>query len=493
MTLPVAWTIAGSDASCGAGIAADLLTMQHLNVHACTVITAATAQSGQGIKAINLLPTAEIKSQMDALHATLFPAAIKLGMLGNCDTLRMLATYLQNYSGKVVLDPILISSSGVNLFNENKNQYIQDLQNLFPYVDLLTPNLPEAESLLNYKIESHADMVAAANQILGLGVKSVVIKGGHHVGDAYSHDYFSNGKQAFWLAAKRYTHKNYRGSGCVFSSAVTASLAMGYSMQDALVIAKMVVSRGIRLARHAAGNTAYLYHAALPDEEIDLPLLLDTPLTDSILSFPSCGDKKIGLYPVVDSSEWVKRLLPLGINTIQLRIKDKSGMALVNEIKTSIALAKQYQARLFINDYWEMAIEHGAYGVHIGQEDLNTADIKKIHAADLRLGLSSHCHSEVARAYAIKPSYIACGPIYATTSKVMPFLPQGLEKLHYWRRLLPKHALVAIGGINAQRMQDVMQTGVDGIAMISAITAAQNPEQETQTLLGILQRGNGNA
>lgn len=485
MNSPIAWTIAGCDASGGAGIAADLLTMQHLNVHACTIITAATAQSPHGISAINLLPVAQIKSQIDALHNSLFPAAIKLGMLGSIDTIRMLEKFFKSYSGKIVLDPIMISSSGVNLFDVDKQIYIHHLKSLFPYVDLLTPNLPEAESLLNCKIHSHADMVNAANAILAMGVKSVVIKAGHFENDERSHDYWTNGTESFWLSSKRYARKNYRGSGCVFSSAIAASLARDHSMQDALVIAKMVVSRGIRLAREGSKDTAYLYHAGMPDEKIDLPLLTASPIQPSV-KFPSCGDKPLGLYPIVDNSEWLKTLLPLGVNTIQLRIKNKYGLELENEIKTSIAIAKQYHARLFINDHWEYAIAHGAYGVHLGQDDLKIADITKIHAAGLRLGLSSHCYAEVARAYAFSPSYMACGPIFATTSKAMPFEPQGVEKLQYWRRLLQHDSIVAIGGMNAENMQDVINTGVDGIAMISAITKANNPVEATYTLLNMM-------
>jgi rhodanese-related sulfurtransferase len=116
----------------------------------------------------------------------------------------------------------------------------------------------------------------------------------------------------------------------------------------------------------------------------------------------------------------------------------------------------------------------GAYGVHLGQEDLNDADVHKIHAAGLRLGISTHCYYEVARAHAYHPSYIAIGPVFKTDSKIMSFPPQGLDRLHYWRRLLPNYPLVAIGGINEMNMQDVLATGVDGVAMISAITKAKD-------------------
>lgn len=201
---------------------------------------------------------------------------------------------------------------------------------------------------------------------------------------------------------------------------------------------------------------------------------------NTVKPFKHC--RQIGLYPVVDSSHWVEMLLPLGIKCIQLRIKNAHPAQLREDIKHSISLAKKFDALLFINDYWELAIELGADGLHLGQEDLLTADIGKIQAAGLYLGISTHCPDEVARAVAISPSYIACGPIYPTTSKVMPFQPQGIKQLQHWRRTL-HYPLVAIGGINLQRTPEVLATGVDGIALISAITQAPDPIATTQQFL----------
>lgn len=483
MNRPIVWTIAGSDSSGGAGIQSDLLTFHHLNVHACTIITAATAQNANTVAAINPLSLEQIKTQLYALHDSFYPAAIKIGMLGSEESILLLEQYFLSYSGKIVLDPVMTSSTGIHLYNIDHKQYLKKLKMLFPYVDLLTPNLPEAEAILNCKIQSYEDIKNAASELLALGIKSVIIKAGHFAKNEYCHDYWSDGHDSFWLSSKRQLQKNYRGSGCMFSSAVTASLASGHSLKDALVIAKMMVSQGIRLARHQDDKTAYLYHSSLPDHAEDFPWLSSAPLDNTPCVFNSCGDQPLGLYPVVDSSDWLKRLLPLGVSTIQLRIKDKEAAALENEIKTAIAMARQYNARLFINDHWELAITHGAYGVHLGQEDLNAADIKKIQTARLRLGISTHCYYEVARALAYRPSYLACGPIFATNSKEIHFAPQGIEQLHYWRRALHHYPIVAIGGINSGNMADVLKTGVDGIAMISAITQAKHPEQATRELL----------
>ncbi len=131
-------------------------------------------------------------------------------------------------------------------------------------------------------------------------------------------------------------------------------------------------------------------------------------MTDITTPFPATSHK-LGLYPVVDSVEWIARLLDAGVTTIQLRIKDLPDEQVEEDIAAAIALGKRYNARLFINDYWQLAIKHDAYGVHLGQEDLETTDLAAIHRAGLRLGVSTHDDTELARAIAVKPSYIALG------------------------------------------------------------------------------------
>ena len=144
--------------------------------------------------------------------------------------------------------------------------------------------------------------------------------------------------------------------------------------------------------------------------------------------FPSCP-ARLGLYAVVDSVEWIERLLTAGVRTLQLRIKDRPAEEVEPAIQQAIALGHAYQARLFINDYWQLAIKHHAYGVHLGQEDLDVADLEAIRHAGLRLGLSTHDDREIDRALAFQPSYIALGHIFPTQTKAMPSAPQGLEQL----------------------------------------------------------------
>ena len=192
---------------------------------------------------------------------------------------------------------------------------------------------------------------------------------------------------------------------------------------------------------------------------------------------------RLGLYPVVESVVWIERLLDAGVRTLQLRIKDKRDEEVEADVVAAIALGQRYNARLFINDYWRLAIKHQAYGVHLGQEDLQTTDLKAIREAGLRLGVSTHDDMEIDVALAARPSYIALGHVFATQTKQMPSSPQGLAQLARHVQRLKDYPTVAIGGISLQRAPDVLATGVGSIAVVSAITQAHDWRAATARLL----------
>ncbi|MDL4915633.1 MAG: thiamine phosphate synthase [Enterobacterales bacterium endosymbiont of Blomia tropicalis] len=201
-------------------------------------------------------------------------------------------------------------------------------------------------------------------------------------------------------------------------------------------------------------------------------------------AFPATAPR-LGLYPVVDNVEWIERLLQAGVRTIQLRIKDQPNEVVEPAIAQAIALGKRYRARLFINDYWRLAIKHHAYGVHLGQEDLDVANLELINQAGLRLGISTHDDTELDRALALRPSYIALGHIFPTQTKEMPSAPQGLTELKRHLARLQDISTVAIGGISIARAPDVLATGVGSIAVVSAITEAADWQEATRTLLAL--------
>lgn len=198
---------------------------------------------------------------------------------------------------------------------------------------------------------------------------------------------------------------------------------------------------------------------------------------------------RLGLYPVVDSVAWIERLLAAGVKTLQLRIKDKQDDEVEADVITAIALGRRYDARLFINDYWRLAIKHQAYGVHLGQEDLQATDLEAIRAAGLRLGVSTHDDMEIDVALAARPSYIALGHVFPTQTKQMPSAPQGLEQLARHIERLGDYPTVAIGGISLERAPAVLATGVGSIAVVSAITQADDWQAATAQLLDLAGAG----
>ena len=183
------------------------------------------------------------------------------------------------------------------------------------------------------------------------------------------------------------------------------------------------------------------------------------------------------VYPIVDNLEHLKKLFDAGASLVQFRIKDKSKSDIFALVNKAVELSKKYSfSKLIINDYWEAAIESGAFGVHLGQEDIKNADISTLRSSGLRLGISTHSFWEVSCALHLSPSYIACGPIFQTRVKKMPWLPQGIRNLSYWVRILPK-PLVAIGGINLNNLESVKKTGVEIISLINGISGAVSPQQ----------------
>jgi len=198
---------------------------------------------------------------------------------------------------------------------------------------------------------------------------------------------------------------------------------------------------------------------------------------------------RLGLYPVVDSVERIERLLKAGVKTLQLRIKDKRDEEVESDVIAAIELGRRFDARLFINDYWQLAIKHQAYGVHLGQEDLETTDLSAIREAGLRLGVSTHDDMEIDVALAARPSYIALGHVFPTQTKQMPSAPQGLAQLARHIARLGDYPTVAIGGISLARAPAVLETGVGSIAVVSAITQAADWRAATEQLLQLAGAG----
>jgi thiamine-phosphate pyrophosphorylase len=185
-------------------------------------------------------------------------------------------------------------------------------------------------------------------------------------------------------------------------------------------------------------------------------------------------------YLIVDSAAWIERLAPLGARLVQLRIKDLDQAGLRAEIRKAKALCARHHCQLIVNDHWQLAIEEGCDFIHLGQEDLQAADVPRIRAAGLRLGLSTHDDAELETALAARPDYIALGPIYPTILKKMKWAPQGLERIGEWKCRVSPVPLVAIGGLNPDRLEGVFAAGADSAAVVTDITLNADPEARTR-------------
>jgi thiamine-phosphate pyrophosphorylase len=181
-------------------------------------------------------------------------------------------------------------------------------------------------------------------------------------------------------------------------------------------------------------------------------------------------------YPIFDSADWLRRLLPLGVGLVQLRIKEMIGDALHAQIAQAQSLSRAHGAILVVNDHWQVAIDLGCDWVHLGQEDLDTADIPAIRRAGIKLGLSTHDRAELDRALALAPDYVALGPVYPTILKQMKWHEQGLERVTEWKRLIGDTPLVAIGGMSVARARGAFEAGADVVSAVTDITLNADPE-----------------
>ena len=190
-------------------------------------------------------------------------------------------------------------------------------------------------------------------------------------------------------------------------------------------------------------------------------------------------------YPIFDGSGWLERLLPLGIKLVQIRIKDASPLALRAELTRARDLCAAHGAQLVVNDHWRHAIELGCDYIHLGQEDLDSADIPAIRRAGIRIGISTHDHAELDRALALDPDYIALGPVWPTILKKMKWERQGLDRVAEWKRLIGDIPLIAIGGVTPDRAVQAFAAGADVASAVTDITLNPDPEARIREWLKV--------
>lgn len=518
---PVLWAIAGTDSGGGAGLAADQRAADACGVHLAPIVAAVTAQNTRAVQRIDVQPLTSLSAQMAALADDLPPRVIKTGLLGHADTVIAVARQVDALRERgpvaLVVDPVLRASTGAGFADEATLQAYREW--LLPRATVLTPNRREAAQLLGRPDPLDAGTLPAmAEALRALGVESVCITGGDSPETGLCHDWIATPEACGWLTAPRVATVHTHGTGCTFASGLASALARGFCAADAAVLAKMLTTDALRRARPigaGAGPGPVRADARFVLDPSLLPVLWDErqPPTRAALGLPPCdapefvGDDArhwppqgsthaTGLYAIVDSSQRVHSVLQAAQSaawsspTVQLRIKTPTAQALDEgawhatlalEIRAARAAADAAGAALYVNDHWQLALHLGAPGLHLGQSDLLALSaeerqrLRQAQADGIRLGLSSHSVWELARAAGWRPSYIACGPVWPTTTKDMPWRPQGLGNLAWWRRMAPA-PVVAIGGIlSGAQMQAAAATGVGGACVVRGL--GQDPSQ----------------
>jgi hydroxymethylpyrimidine kinase / phosphomethylpyrimidine kinase / thiamine-phosphate diphosphorylase len=561
---PIVYTIAGSDSGGGAGIQADLHAIHAFSCHGCTAITCLTAQNSVAVTSVHAPPADFLREQLAALVADLPPAAIKIGMLGSTELVRTVGSFLQQQQQSpverqqqrapaVVLDPVMISTSGHRLITQEAQHAM--VAHLFDRVDVITPNKYEAEALLSgRKLESVSDVEQAACDLIQMGARAVLIKGGHTLlsgGDgsssnqitsaSYAQDYFlsspkysqasskearlCDGERGVWIRSTRYDTQHTHGTGCTLSSCMASAMAVGLLARsergmpglspvgartamdwvDATCLAKAYVTAGISRGVSLGQGPGPVVHTSFPSSYQTFPHIVTDPsnadpppfrrmrAAGSRSSRPEKSDATpvLGrILPIVDSAEWVERFCGIpGVTDVQLRIKgDFDQDQIFDLVRRCQDCCEAAGVRLWINDYWEAAVRAKCFGVHVGQEDLfkchQAGGLGVLRGSNIALGVSTHSYGELAAALGVRPSYVSLGPVFATGSKTVQFDPQGLETVSKWRQLIPPDTpLVAIGGIgDAETAGQVRSAGADCVAVIGAVTHANNPAHAVKQL-----------
>lgn len=481
---PVIWSIAGTDSGGGAGLAADQRAADAFGVHLCPVVAAVTAQSTTAVTRIDAVPPDLLDAQLAALAEDMPPAVIKTGLLGSAANARVVARWVDRLRTRTplafVIDPVLRASTGAGFVDEALMRVYRD--ELLPRATAITPNQHEAVLLLGP--DGDSDVPAMASSLRSQGVQAVVVTGGDAATPGLAHDWIDTPQARGWLTLPRVDTPHHHGTGCTYATSLAAALALGFVAADAAVLAKMATTHALRHAR-AVGRGAgpVVAREGFATAPSLLPRL--SVGAQAPTAWPSkARSRDPGVYAIVDSAERVEAVLRATptVDTIQLRMKRPSGLddgAWATKLHAAIARAQHAAdaaaVTLVVNDHWQTALHAGARALHLGQEDLlalgpdEHAALQAAREAGVQLGLSSHSLWELCRAAALQPDLIACGPVWPTTTKDMPWRPQGLDNLAWWAHMAPT-PVVGIGGVlDPAQLRAVAAAGAAGGCVVRGL------------------------
>ena len=483
-TPPILWSIAGTDSGGGAGLAADQRAADAFGVHLCPVVAAVTAQNTTAVTRIEAMPAEMLDAQLAALAEDMPPRVIKTGLLGSAANAQVVARWVDRLREhgpvQLVIDPVLRASTGAAFVAPELMRVYREV--LLPRASVVTPNQGEAVLLLGPY--GGSDVPSLGRAFRALGVPAVVVTGGDAATPGLSSDWLDTPHAQGWLSLPRVDTPHHHGTGCSFASALAAALALGWVAADAAVLAKMATTHALRHAR-AVGRGAgpVVVREGFGTDPTLLPQLSLGAQAPTAWHTRERG-RDPGVYAIVDSAERVEAVLSTRptVDTVQLRMKRPPGRPdAVWQPQLRAAITRSQRAAdaagvtLVVNDHWQLALQAGARALHLGQEDLlaltpeHQAQLQAARAQGVQLGLSSHSLWELCRAAALQPDLIACGPVWPTTTKDMPWLPQGLDNLAWWAHMAPA-PVVGIGGVlTPAQLRAVAAAGAAGGCVVRGL------------------------
>lgn len=486
-----ALTIAGSDPSGGAGIQADLKTFSALGVYGATAITAVTVQNTQSVKYVHKLPPQVVYDQIVAVMEDITVDAVKIGMVNDAETLDVVVRALTAYRPKfLVVDPVMVSTSGCALMQPDALAVMKE--RLLPMADLVTPNLPEAWTLAC----TDTSVDDAAQAILRLGVKALLIKGGHAGGKTktdYLYIYKGEGVKRVELSAETVDTVNTHGTGCTLSSAIAALLARGNGLEDAVRQAKEYLTEALKAGAdvhvgQGHGPVCHFYEGGIMRSlaykivpfDCKTSKQYDLKIASRLQFITHFTDK----YSYYDSAMMA---LEGGCRWIQLRMKDADEAEIERVARLILPECRRKGAVFVIDDHVEMALRVGADGVHLGKNDMPVNEARRLAGDGFIIGGTANTFEDVQRLVAQGADYIGCGPFRFTTTKknLAPML--GIEGYKRILSQMKEHGiglpLIAIGGITSDDIPQLMAAGVSGIALSGSVLRAENPVEEMRKVV----------
>ncbi|MGN0909361.1 MAG: bifunctional hydroxymethylpyrimidine kinase/phosphomethylpyrimidine kinase, partial [Succinivibrio sp.] len=363
---PPVLVIAASDSGGGAGITADCITIHDCGAWALPALTAATAQSLLRVSAVDALGTDAFGESLRLACADWpAPKAVKVGFISSDEILRITLAALEGplAGAAVVWDPVLTATSGRMKSADLRAQ----LGRILKVSSVFTPNLDEALELAGWDFARYGieGPLALGQEFLSMGAKAVVIKGGHDFNSPHAVDTFVSAGLSFSMELPKLKGRGAHGGGCALSSSLAAFLAQGYAPEDAAVLAKAYVYEGIsKPDMQSEGGRPPVGHHGMPRRLEYMPSIHENGFPRFAGPFRRCP-LALGAYPVVDTPEWVARCVRAGARTVQLRIKHGDPKDIFEQIRSAVAICREGRARLFVDDWYELAIKAGAYGVHL--------------------------------------------------------------------------------------------------------------------------------